>query len=58
MLNGRLRAQLGRSLALVRCILNPGHKANRSMRVRKVPQAAVSGCKNLPRLEAGPATAC
>src|SRR5215510_1955098 len=36
---GRLRAQLGRSLALVRCSPDPGHEANRSVRARKVPDA-------------------
>src|SRR5262245_63372993 len=36
------RAQLGRSLALVRCCLNPGHEANRSVWVRKVPQDEIA----------------
>ena len=43
---GRLRAQLGRSLAWVRCSPNPGHEAKRSVWVRKapVPDSCTAAC--------------
>src|SRR5262245_15490528 len=39
--------QLGGSLALVRCSLNPGHEANQSVQVRKVPVSDPSTCSNM-----------
>src|SRR5262245_39617081 len=38
---GRLRAQLGGSLALVRFCLNPRHEANQSVQVRKVAKSCL-----------------